>query len=387
MSAIAGAPAHAASTAEVESHVRDAMAHRAPLRIRGRGHWLHAGRPVRGARTLSLEALTGIVEYNPGDLTLTALAGTTLQEIASATAAERQWLALDPFGPDTSTLGATIATASAGPLAHSFGTPRDNVLGVEAVTGDARIIHAGGRVVKNVAGFDLTRLLTGSWGTLGVITEITVRLRALPEVEESWALVVDERVAALDDLLSHLRAAAIEPLALELVSPALATLLGVGDSATLLVRLGGNAESVRAQRVVLGGFGEVAAAPANVWATLRECEPLDAAVVRLSRAPSHMATVWAFAREAAAVAPGALLHASVGRGIARCIIPGSDPDDITPFVAAASNFHGTTIPERLPARSWSAMAWAPVSDDLSRGVKRSFDPVFILNPGILGEGS
>jgi glycolate oxidase FAD binding subunit len=387
MSVAGGAAVHATSAAEVEAHVRDAFAHRAPLRIRGRGLWLHAGRPVRGARTLSLEALTGIVEYTPGDLTLTARAGTTLQEIARVTSAERQWLALDPFGPGTGTLGATIATASAGPLAHAFGTPRDTVLGVEAVSGDARIIRAGGRVVKNVAGFDLTRLLTGSWGTLGVITEATVRLRALPDVDESIALPVDENVAALDALLARLRCAALAPLALELVSPALAAHLGVGDRATLLVRLGGNAESVRAQREVLGTFGDMAATPAQTWDALRECEPANAAVVRLSRAPSHMATVWTFARQAAAASPGALLHASVGRGIVRCIIPSTSAEEIAPFLDAAGDFDGTFIAERLPVASWASVPSHIARDRLARGVQHAFDPAAILNPGILGATS
>ncbi|MGH7647163.1 MAG: FAD-binding oxidoreductase, partial [Gemmatimonadaceae bacterium] len=169
------------TTQDVATLVKDAAANRAPLRIVGRGHWLDAGRPVHTATPLALDALSGIIAYIPGDLTLTARAGTTLAEIASATAEHGQWLALDPFGPDDGTIGATVATASAGPLAHSLGTPRDAVLGLEVVTGDGTIIRTGGRVVKNVAGFDLTRLFTGSWGTLGVITEVTVRLRAKPE--------------------------------------------------------------------------------------------------------------------------------------------------------------------------------------------------------------
>src|SRR5439155_9619738 len=102
----------------------------------------------------------GIVEYVPGDLTLTARAGTTLAEIRDATAAEQQWLALDPHGSDDGTIGATVATASAGPLATAFGTPRDLVLGVEFLTGGGALARGGGRVVKNVAGFDLVRLLT-----------------------------------------------------------------------------------------------------------------------------------------------------------------------------------------------------------------------------------
>src|SRR5207247_2074887 len=138
--------------------------------------------------SVSTRDLAGITEYVPGDLTLTARAGTTLEDIRLATAAHDQWLALDPYGGDEGTLGATIATASAGPLSTSFGTPRDLMLGLEFVTGEGVVVRGGGRVVKNVAGFDLTRLLTGSWGTLGVITEVTLRLHARPEAEESIAV-------------------------------------------------------------------------------------------------------------------------------------------------------------------------------------------------------
>ncbi|PYP65762.1 MAG: hypothetical protein DMD26_09925, partial [Gemmatimonadetes bacterium] len=157
-----------ASTAEVREQVRDAAARERRLRIAGGETWLDANRPVRAGATLVMRSLSGIVEYEPGDLTLTARAGTTMDEIARATSAHGQWLALDPFGdPARATLGATIATASSGPLARAFGAPRDVTLGVEFVTGRGDVARGGGRVVKNVAGFDLTRLLTGSWGSLG----------------------------------------------------------------------------------------------------------------------------------------------------------------------------------------------------------------------------
>src|SRR5215211_4142123 len=154
----------------VRDRVRVAVDRRTGLRVLGRGSWLDAGRPVSATESLATRDLSGITEYVPGDLTLTARAGTTLGEIRRATAAHGQWLALDPHGSDEGTLGATIATASAGPLATAFGTPRDLVLGVEFVTGDGVVARGGGRVVKNVAGFDLARLVTGAWGTLGVLT-------------------------------------------------------------------------------------------------------------------------------------------------------------------------------------------------------------------------
>jgi len=118
-----------ASTAEVREHVRDAAARERRLRIAGGETWLDANRPVRAGATLVMRSLSGIVEYEPGDLTLTARAGTTMDEIARATSAHGQWLALDPFGdPARATLGATIATASSGPLARAFGAPRDVTL-------------------------------------------------------------------------------------------------------------------------------------------------------------------------------------------------------------------------------------------------------------------
>src|SRR5438552_6449213 len=120
----------------LRDRVRDAADRRTPLRVVGRGTWLDAGRPVVANESVSTRDLTGITEYVPGDLTLTARAGTTLEEIRLATAAHDQWLALDPYGGDEGTLGATIATASAGPLSTSFGTPRDLMLGLEFVTGE-----------------------------------------------------------------------------------------------------------------------------------------------------------------------------------------------------------------------------------------------------------
>src|ERR671914_506219 len=111
---------------DVRDAVRDASAAGTSLRIVGSGTWLGAGRPVHAARTLSVTNLTGVVHYEPGDFTLTARAGTTLEELASLTLPNRQFLALDPFGDLEGTLGATVATGASGPMAYAFGGPRDN---------------------------------------------------------------------------------------------------------------------------------------------------------------------------------------------------------------------------------------------------------------------
>ncbi len=379
-----------AAVQELREQLSRAANDRTPLRIRGRGHWLDAGRPVQAAQVLDVGALSGIVEYVPGDLTLTAFAGTPLDEIAKVTGAERQWLALDPPGPADGTLGATVSTASAGPLAHAFGGPRDNVLGLQVITGQGELIESGGRVVKNVAGFDLTRLFTGAWGTLGVITMATVRLRGLPEVDESVTIPIDSGSNSLPALLSSLRTLQIAPLALELLDAPLSRRLGAADAGSLLVRLAGNGDAVRAQRTILGQLGAVHDAPPNAWRRLREIE-LEAtacAVLRLSRRPSDVADcIGAIHRdqpegESAPV----LMHTAVGRGVARCIVPGASAGGLDALLRKIETLAGSRVAERLPATHWSSMASA-VGDPLSRRTKQSFDPLNILNPGILGEKS
>jgi glycolate oxidase FAD binding subunit len=335
---------------------------------------------VNDAVSLSLTRDDAIVEYVPSDLTLTARAGATLSDIARVTRAEGQWLALDPYGSANGTLGATIATASAGPLAYAFGTPRDNVLGIEAVTGMGEIVRAGGRVVKNVAGFDLTRLFTGAWGTLAVITEATVRLRALPEREQTITLAIPP-AEALERWLAKLRALPFSPLALELLNAPLAHALGVGDRPLLLGRLGGNDDSVREQLRALGALGEMRPAPQAAWSALAEIEPAGAGVVRVSAPPSQLHALWTRLSAADEVS---LVHASVGRGIVRCIHSASAHAPLAPWLELVSRTEGTHIFERLPAPEWSRIP-ARVNDPLSRAVRDAFDPQRILNRGILGD--
>ena len=164
--------------AEISAAVHDAASDRTGLRIVGRGTWLDAGSPVSASVQLPLADDHGIVAYVPDDLTVTARAGTTLRDLNETLGAHDQWIALDPDGGPDVTIGATVATCSYGPAAAFFGTPRDQVLGMTVVLGTGEVIRVGGRVVKNVAGFDLTRLMIGAWGTLGVITEVTLRVRS-----------------------------------------------------------------------------------------------------------------------------------------------------------------------------------------------------------------
>lgn len=375
--------ATAATEVDVVHVVREACGQGTPLRLLGGGTWSGAGRPVSAERTLDLSPLRGIVEYVPGDLTLTARAGTTLAEIDEATRAHGQWLPLDPFGTPSGTLGATLATASAGPLASSIGLPRDVALGVTFVDGRGRVVRGGGRVVKNVAGFDLVRLTVGAWGTLGVLTEATVRLRGVPEADESVALALPMEPGALAALLRGVRQAPVAPLAAELVSTTLATRLGVGPGPALLVRLGGNAEAVKAQRAELARLAAVAEVPAAVWQRLRDSEPASAATFRLSASPSDLGRLWADA-VATVERLGGEAHGSLERGIVRCWLPAADIGELEAALAGIG-VSCTRIFERLPAAAWPRLAPAVAADRLGRALRDAFDPQRILNRGLFGE--
>ena len=370
----------------VAAAIRDAHAARTSLRIVGGGTWLDAGRPVRADATLQLSALRGIVQYEPGDFSLTARAGTTLAEITDVAGRAGQWLTLRPHGSLDGTIGATIATASWGPLASAFGTPRDHLLGCEVVTGSGEIVRAGGRVVKNVAGFDLSRLMTGAWGTLGVITEVTVRLRARPEIDRTFAVALegpDER--ACDDATRWLRSTPYRPLAAELCSTTTSDRLGLEPRTLLLVRLGGNEPLVRAAERAVAELGTTAVVDSAVWDRLSASEPAGAPVVRLGALPTELGALWAHVSRTLASCGGAS-HATVTRGVVRCILPAAPTSGaIEELRGIMKELHapGSRIVERMPEPLWTDVPSA-VGDPLSSDVHRTFDPNGVLNPGILG---
>jgi glycolate oxidase FAD binding subunit len=364
----------ARTVADVVDAVRESFTTSEPLRIIGRGTWLRAGHPVQATRVLDVSGLSGITEYVPGDLTLTANAGTTLAEIADATAAHGQWLSVDPFGDPNGTLGATLATASAGPVAGRVGLPRDMTVGLSYVSGTGDVIHGGGRVVKNVAGFDLVRLSIGAWGTLGVITSATVRLRARPEADQTFALTLPSESDALGTLLSTIRAASVEPLAAELLSSTCAQRIELGDRAVLLVRLAGNAVGVHHQAATLARLAVCEEVAPEAWIRLQQSDPDAGAVVRVSRRPSELSRLWLVAT----ATPDIDAHASLYRGVVRLRLASS--------IAPLHNFDAgdRQLVETMP-EEWRDRSAPPAPNDtLSRRLRDAFDPARVLNRGILG---
>jgi glycolate oxidase FAD binding subunit len=369
--------------------VRESNSASIPIRIVGAGNWLDAGRTVSARRVLSTSRLSGIVDYVPGDLVLTARAGTTLGELADITAKHGQWFALDPYGRSSGTLGATIATASSGPLATGFGRARDLVLGIAAVTGNGQHIRVGGRVVKNVAGFDLVRLLTGSWGTLAVITEVSVRLHALPQQERS--VIVQLAAGSLGAQLATLRTMPLSTMALQLVDAGTASKLTERSISqpVLLVRLGGNAARVEAQRALLAQLGACHDVDDRIWIGLRELELAsdDTAppfVLRVSKGAARSAELFVAVTSVAARA-GADIHVSVSPldGVVRII--GFAPATALPFLEAAHAFNASVIGERLQQEDWNRLP-NPMNH-IAQGIRDRFDLARILNRGMFEDST
>lgn len=370
------------------SAIQDCYAATAPLRISGRGTWLDAGRPVTADRLLSMRDDTGVVGYVPGDLTLTVRAGTTLAEIAEITSGHDQWLPLDPYGPADATIGATMATASAGPLASSFGLPRDLLLGVEFVTGRGEVVRAGGKVVKNVAGFDLSRLVTGSWGTLGVITEVTLRLYARPGVDRTYAIDLDGTEKEIRSFVHALVTAPLAPFALLLVGASVSRTLGIGQGAVCLMRFGGNDAAVRTQVNGLAQVSRPRELETKVWLDVRQVDGDAHSTIRISSLPNRI--VAQSGRILTEDVPALRTCIDPRRGVIR-IATASGPEAGAPedpphvFFGEDATEHSTeVIFEKLPADVWPVVSPTAVSDGLSRRVKNVFDPSNILNPGILG---
>ena len=198
---------------------------------------------------ISTTRLSQIIDHAVGDMTLTAQAGLTLAELAPKLAAVNQFLPLDPAYPDRATLGGIVATGDAGSLRQRYGGVRDMLIGLSLVRYDGQIAKAGGRVVKNVAGYDLMKLFTGSYGSLGIISQLTFRL--FPVQETSKTLVISGDITDIQTLTAAVRRSSLTPVALDLLSPALAKNLGGPESFTLAARFQSIAPGVEEQLTVL----------------------------------------------------------------------------------------------------------------------------------------
>jgi len=354
-----------------------AGAHREGLAlvVRGAGTKQRWGRPPRRCdAVLDTRRLDGVVEHAPGDLVCTVRAGTTLDElrgVLDAAPGHRQWLPLDPPQGGIQTLGGAVATAASGPLRARYGTARDLVIGARYVLGDGTVGHSGGKVVKNVAGYDVTRLLVGSLGTLAVITEVTVRLHPRPAATRSLLL---ERASAarLGELADRLRTAPVVLTAADVCWP----------DATARLRVEGTEEGVVEQAAALA---EISGARIL---DVGEAEAVDSAlVVRPWRGEGAVAGL-AFPRTrladllelASAYATEMVVRATLG--VAEARLPES-PEVVAQLRAAVARLGGHLALHRggaaLAGAAWPSETGPEVA--LMRALKLSLDPAGVLAPG------
>ncbi|WP_319460713.1 FAD-binding oxidoreductase [Micromonospora sp. RTP1Z1] len=385
--AIAGVPARYVAaprdTAEAAALLRAAAALDLAVTFRGGGTKQSWGSPPRRLDLiLETTALAGVVEHAAGDLITVVRAGTRLDELAATLAGARQQLALDTPQPG-GTVGGAVATNAGGPRRMLYGTVRDLLIGVTLVRADGVVAHAGGKVVKNVAGYDLAKLVTGAYGTLGLVTECAFRLHPLPAA----AAYVTRRVgdpAEAGRLAATVRAAQLVPAALEVDAPA-------GGGAAVSVLLEGTPAGVAARaeatRRLLGGDATAADEPPDGWGRhpWRDGEIGLKLTAALSGVPRLLADARAAAdRHGLPLA----LRGSAGVGVLHAGLPGTaDPERVAGLVdalrmATAAVAGHAVVLTAPPAVRDRIDLWGPVDGlALMRRVKQRFDPDARLAPG------
>lgn len=367
----------------------------------GAGTWLDHGRAPAGPADLILSTrrLHSRLRSEPADLVVATDAGVRFDALQQRLAADGQELTLDPPHHADATIGAAVALAAAGPLRASGGTPRDHVLGVDVVTGDGRTLRFGGRVVKNVAGYDGCRLLTGSRGTLGVITGLWLRVRARPAADRSFTLAGElsallQFIAGLDD---------IRPAATELLGPATAAALGLPRRWTVALRLRGGRAELDGSADRISGLAaglEVTEVATAVWDGLARLETAARPLVRLTGLKSELPTatdrVLRFISASDTTLDGWHIAAHAAGGIVRLwpaagAASGAEPAtdvlgrSLVDLRQEAEAAGGTMVLECasaslqtvVPARS----AGDAITQRLEAGLKRVLDPAGILAPG------
>jgi len=389
-------------TKDVEDAVVWALAEGKTLEVAGHGSKHDIGRPSQSDFTLDLSSLSGVTLYEPEELVLSARAGTPIAEIERLVAENGQELAFEPmdYGPllggqqGAGTIGGMIAANLSGPRRIKAGAARDHFLGVTAVSGRGETFKSGGRVVKNVTGYDLCKLFAGSYGTLGVMTDVTIKTLPRAETEATVMVLGLDDAKAVHAMAEAMGSSCDVSGAAHLPSQVMGSLHGLlSDEAVTLLRLEGVPPSVSHRiemlRTLLKSHGPVEIlaeeTSRSVWRTVRDVHPLAELgyqpVWRISTAPMQGA---ALARSVAAATGGSYYFDWAGGLIWMAVRKSGDAGAETiRRVVAHSGGHATLI--RAPAAIRAAVdVFEPQSEGvatLSKRVKDSFDPKGVLNPG------
>ena len=338
---------------------------------------------------LSTSQLSAVVEHRHGDLTTTVEAGATLASVNATLKVHRQWLPWDPPWPDRATIGGIVATNDSGPRRHRYGAPRDSIIGITMARIDGELAKAGGIVVKNVAGYDLSRLLTGSFGCLGVIVTATFKLAPIAPASRTVEVTLDTLESSAD-IVANLAASALTPTALELMSTSAVTRLlvrfeSVEQAAVQQAAEACNLVGPRGSSQMLAGNEESVAweRHATHWSS-----SAGGTLLKVSCMPAELIPTLVWLR-AQANATG-LEMAAVGRGGLGVVDVRLDGSlDVQARVI-------TELRERLPIGRGSAVIrrgeaalrqrvdpWGPIGDGMRvmQAVKRRFDPGDLVNVG------
>ena len=352
-------PASADDVARVLSHAHQ---RREAVVLHGGGTRIGIGdAPSRYDTAVDLRGLRGVVEHSAPDLVCIVRAGTTLAELATALAASRQRWPVDAPEPERATVGGTIASAASAPSRLRHQHVRDWVIGCQAVLGDGTIVRAGGRVVKNVTGYDLSRLYSGSYGTLAAITEVSLKLVATDERTRTMRLV-----GSRSDL---------ERIALELrgALPLEAIVLATGERPALYVRAAGLASAVDRVSAEVAGRGRFDDVAETDWAALLARVTREPFVARLAVPPG---------REAALVDGDGVAYVGAG---AAFLFGERAAAEIAATRASAEGLGGALIVERAPADLKRAVGvWGnarATHPAVAVALKERFDPHGVLAPG------
>jgi glycolate oxidase FAD binding subunit len=391
------------SVAEAAEAVRTARSQRQAVYPVGGGTQLGIGLPPQAPGVaLRTTALSGVIDYPARDMTITVGAGITIAELQKLLATEKQRLPIDVPRPAEATVGGAVATNTSGPRRLGWGTLRDYVIGISTVNDEGQVVKAGGRVVKNVAGYDFCKLHIGALGTLGVITELTLKLRPLPEAEAliTFGCAAEE----LPELLDRLHQGRTRPVCVDVLN----------RSAAGRIMQGQDVEFPEAAWVIVVGYEE--SEPAVEWQMKRLLEELPPDTVRGLEARAGAATVplWRalveatdpaeaqlsfkanllpsavadFCREADQLHGEIQLHAHAGSGIVLGHVSGLSLDTAQELARAlqekAVAAQGNLVLPKVPA-AWkrSLPVWGLPRGDLAlmRRVKEQLDPRRLFNPG------
>lgn len=344
---------------------------------------------------LSTQRINRLIEHAIGDLTVTVEAGMKFADLQAMLAKAGQFLAIDPAYPEKATIGGIVATADTGSLRHRYQSVRDMLLGISFVRADGELAKAGGRVVKNVAGYDLMKLLTGSYGTLGILTQVTFRVYPLPETSQT--VVLDGSEDGIAQTMATLLSSAMTPASADLVSASMMRDLDLGTETGLAVRFQSIKPSVKEQINRVQAVGEALGLSSRIaaeaedqllWERLRERMTIasqnDGITCKMGIRPA--AAIGLFHQLDQLFQSSGFCQIHVGSGLGRLLLNSSSiqPETLMKIrTFCVDNGGFLTVLQAPTAFKQAIDIWGYAGNalDVMQKIKYQFDPKHLLNPG------